>query len=225
VIREAHQLKLPVTGHIGVRTGWGEALDANIDGLTHIRVWKDFLRPDQQPQGENETLDGARNTVARMQADWREIDPDLEKAGQLIERMRQHNIGFDPTLAIQRIQDPSRARLSLEQFANGQDSFKRMARFVARAQKAGISILAGTDNGNLFDELEAYAAAGIPNAEVLRTATINGAKWLGKSDEFGTIEPGQRADLLLIDGDPLANIKDIRKVSVVIQAGRVVFER
>ena len=65
----------------------------------------------------------------------------------------------------------------------------------------------------------------MPTIEVLRAATVNGARWLGREDEFGTIQPGRRADLLLIDGDPLGNIRDARNVSAVIKEGRIVVRR
>jgi imidazolonepropionase-like amidohydrolase len=188
-------------------------------------VWKDVLPRDRQPQGEDESLDALRNMQARMQADWTAIDPNGPAAGGILEMMLAKKIGFDPTLSIQRIGDGLRARLSLEQFAVAQDSYKRMSEFVNRAYRMGIRILAGTDNGNLFDEMEAYSAAGIPNAEVLRAATINGAVWLGQQTEFGTIEPGKRADIVVVNGDPLREMKDIRKIDVVIKDGQVVYEQ
>jgi len=89
----------------------------------------------------------------------------------------------------------------------------------------GVLILAGTDNMNLFNELESYAEAGIPNAAILQAATINGAKWLGKETDFGTIEAGKRAHIILVDGDPLKDIKEIRNISVVIKDGHIVFKK
>jgi len=225
VLKEARAQNLPVTGHIGVRTGWREAMDAGITGLSHIRVWRDFLPLAKQPQGENENLDASRNLIARMQANWTDIDPDGAGAGALIRLMIDKHIGFDPTLAIQRLGDSDRRRFGLEQLAIVKDSYKRMARFVARADKMGALLLAGTDNESLFDELDAYAEAGIPNAEILKAATVNGAEWLGKRNEFGTLEAGKRANLIIVDGDPLKDLKDLRRLSVVIKDGRVVYRK
>ena len=224
VIKEAHAQGLRVTGHIGVRTGWREAMEAGIDGLNHIRVWRDFLPLDKQPQGDNETLDANTHMIPRMQADWSGIDPASAEAGSLIKLMLDKKIGFDPTLSIQRPYPEMRRRLSLEEYSRYLESYDKMGQFVARAQKAGVQIMAGTDDSNLFDELEAYAAAGIPNKDVLLSATVNGARWLGKDSEFGTIEPGKRANVVLVDGNPLNDIKDIRKVRCVIKDGRVVYE-
>ncbi|HJQ23404.1 MAG TPA: amidohydrolase family protein [Blastocatellia bacterium] len=225
VVKEARAQGLPVTGHIGVRTGWREAMDAGISGFNHIRLWHDMLPIDRQPQGENESLDTSKNMIARMQANWSDIDPDGPATGEIIKLMLQHHIGFDPTLAIQRVSDSERRRYGIEQFAIVKDSYRRMARFVARAERQGVLLLAGTDNESLFDELEAYAAAGVPNMAILKAATVNGATWLGKQTDFGTLEPGKRANLILVDGDPLKDVKEMRRISAVIKNGRVVFRK
>ncbi len=225
VVKEAKVQGLPVTGHIGVHTSLREAMQAGIDGFSHIRVWKDFLPRERQPQGDNESLDGSKAPVARMQADWSLIDPESAEVGALITMMVSTKIALDPTLAIQKIGDDSRRRFSLEEFTAAQDSYRRMSRFVKRAYGAGVPILAGTDDGSLFDEMEAYADAGIPAADIIRTATINGARWLGKGTEFGTIEPGRRASFILVDGDPLENIRDMRKIRMVVKDGRIAFAR
>lgn len=70
-------------------------------------------------------------------------------------------------------------------------------------------------------ELHALVLAGIPNADALRAATVNGARALGVAARLGTIEPGKYADLVVVRGDPLRDITDTRDVRVVIKAGRV----
>jgi imidazolonepropionase-like amidohydrolase len=160
-----------------------------------------------------------------MQANWSDINPDGPATGEIIKLMIAHNVGFDPTLAIQRIPDSERKRFGIEQFAIVKDSYQRMSRFVARAEKMGVLLLAGTDNESLFDELEAYAAAGVPNMAILKAATVNGATWLGKQSDFGTLEAGKRANLIVVDGDPLKDVKETRRISAVIKNGRVVFRK
>jgi imidazolonepropionase-like amidohydrolase len=222
VLAEADRQGLPVTGHIGVRTSLREAVEAGIEGLSHIRVWRDFLPLELQPQGEDETLDSGRNPVGRMQADWSMIDPEGPEVGALLRLMAERRTALDPTLIVQRVGDRDRSRFSLEDFATASETVRRMSRFVRRAHDTGVMLLAGTDGGSLFDEMEAYAAAGIPNADVLRAATVNGAIWLGRAEEFGTIQAGRRADMVLVDGDPLRDIRDARKISAVIKEGRIV---
>lgn len=225
VVAEAKVQGLPVTGHIGVRTGWGEAMDAGIDGFSHIRVWRDFLSPDVQPDGRDESLDSGRDRVARMQADWTDIDPDSPEVEALIARLARTGTAIDPTIFIQRIGDNARSGFTLEAFANAQESFERMKVFVRKAVEAGVPLLAGTDNVRLNDELETYAEAGVPAAAILKAATINGARWIGRGDEFGTVEAGKRANLLLVDGDPLEDVSVLREVDLVVKDGIVVFRR
>jgi len=225
VVDEAKVQHLPVTGHIGVRTSWNEAIDGGISGLDHIRIWHDFLPVDQQPDGRAESLDSGRNPIGRMQANWTSIDPESPEVSALLERMADTRTALDPTLYIQHIDDEAKSRFSLEEFAAARKTFTRMQTFVRRAVEAGVPLLAGTDNAGLFNELEVYDAAGVPTYEILRAATVNGARWLGKDADFGTIEPGKRAHMILVDGDPLEDISRLRDIDLVVKDGVIVFER
>jgi len=90
----------------------------------------------------------------------------------------------------------------------------------------GGRITAGTDSpfvpyGLSFQvELELYEEAGLTPAQVIKSATAWPAERLGLDKHLGTIEPGKLADLVLVDGDPLASIKDIRNVAAVVSNGR-----
>ena len=88
--------------------------------------------------------------------------------------------------------------------------------------KAGGLVVAGTDtpNGiNMHGELMSYTMAGMSPYDALKTATVNPAIALGLN--AGTIEPGKLADLIMIDGDPLADIANTTKVRRVIANGRL----
>jgi len=185
VVAEARVQGLPVTGHIGVRTSWRQAIEAGISGFNHIRVWRDFLPLEIQVDGRDMSLDGGRNPVGRMQADWREIDPESPEVMSLLELMAETETGLDPTLYIQEIEDSDRSRFSLEAFHAARQAYERMGEFVRRAVEVGVPLLAGTDNVGLFNELEAYEKAGVPNAAILRAATANGARWLRTDADFG----------------------------------------
>ncbi|MFY8035513.1 MAG: amidohydrolase family protein, partial [Cyclobacteriaceae bacterium] len=87
-----------------------------------------------------------------------------------------------------------------------------------------ITFVPGTDDFPgfaLHRELELYAKAGVPNAHVLKSATLISAQVAGKEKELGSVEAGKKANLILIDGDPLKNISDIRKVDLVMKAGNI----
>jgi imidazolonepropionase-like amidohydrolase len=86
----------------------------------------------------------------------------------------------------------------------------------------GIRIVAGTDGMAGFDlhrELELYVKAGIPAAKVLQLATLGAARYTGKAPECGSIVPGKKADMILVDGNPVEDISNIRKTAWVIKAG------
>ena len=100
------------------------------------------------------------------------------------------------------------------------------------ALKAGLRIAAGTDAGaewypsdeGLFFEMEKMHEAGMTSMDTLMSATSRSAELLRQEDKVGTIETGKLADLLIVDGDPLNNIADLRKTWMVLKGGRVVFE-
>jgi imidazolonepropionase-like amidohydrolase len=116
-----------------------------------------------------------------------------------------------------------------EDFAAQRRSFERGLVLVGKMHKAGVPILAGTDEANpyifpgfsLHDELALFVKAGLSPAEALRTATLNPAKFLGREATLGTVEPGKVADLVLLDADPLADIASTTKIRAVISRGRL----
>ena len=101
-------------------------------------------------------------------------------------------------------------------------SYAKMLRFLGLLHEAGVPLVAGTDGYagfTLHRELELYVKAGMTPGEAIRIATQNGARYTGLEHETGSIEPGRRADLILVDGDPTSNISDIRRVSYVLKDG------
>ncbi len=104
----------------------------------------------------------------------------------------------------------------------GGDPRAGSGKMVIDIMKAGGLVVAGTDTPNAFNihgELMSYTMAGMSAYDALKTATVNPARALNL--EAGTIEPGKLADLIAIDGDPLANISSTYKVKKVIANGRV----
>jgi imidazolonepropionase-like amidohydrolase len=91
--------------------------------------------------------------------------------------------------------------------------------------KAGVTIVPGSDTGlvgyGLLRELELYVQAGMTPLEAIQCATIVSARAMNLDRDSGTVEAGKRADLILVDGNPLANIGDLRTVSQVVANGRL----
>jgi imidazolonepropionase-like amidohydrolase len=105
--------------------------------------------------------------------------------------------------------------------ADAEASFKHMGEYVAAMRKAGVPIVAGTDGSGmeLVRELELYVQGGMSPAEALATATIDAARNVKADKRTGSIAVGKEADLLLVDGDPEANIGDLRHVDKVVLDG------
>jgi imidazolonepropionase-like amidohydrolase len=76
----------------------------------------------------------------------------------------------------------------------------------------------------LHDELANFVEAGFTPMEALQTATSNPARFFGMETSFGSVEPGKIADLLLLSANPLEDIRNTRKISIVVADGRV-FDR
>jgi len=98
-----------------------------------------------------------------------------------------------------------------------------------KVRDAGIPVAMGTDAGNIgtlhgpsvFREMELMAQAGLTPLEVLRSATVGGAMAMGMSGELGDVAPGRRADLVLLDADPLADVRNLQRIDRVMRAGRL----
>ena len=106
-------------------------------------------------------------------------------------------------------------------------TFKRNFEIVRLMKSANVKILAGTDTGDPFtfpgstlhEELELLVQAGLTPMEALQSATRNPVEYQGLLNSFGTIEKGKTADLLLLDANPLEDIRNIQKINAVVFGG------
>ena len=100
-------------------------------------------------------------------------------------------------------------------------------RVVGAMQRAGVGILAGTDTGNPFcisgfslhDELRLMVEAGLTPMEALQAATLNPARFMGQENDFGTVTEGKVADLVVLDADPLQDVRNTTRIAAVIFDG------
>ena len=118
--------------------------------------------------------------------------------------------------------------VSPEAFQFQERLYRRRLALVGEMHRAGVGILAGSDALNpycypgfgLHDELALLVEAGLPPHAALQAATRDAASFLQR-DDVGTIAPGKLADLVLLDADPLQNIRNSRRIAAVIAGGRL----
>jgi len=168
---------------------------------------------------------------------------DETKAAALFKTFVKNGTWHTPTLALLQgfLADKARARrlvymqdLSTEQFdmwiARIGVLLERYKKLVGDMHRAGVEFLAGTDTGpnnpvppgsGLHDELELLVESGFTPMEALQTATRNPARYFGKLQDLGTLEPGKLADLVLLDANPLNDIRNTLKISLVVLRGRI----
>ncbi len=239
----AHQRGLRVSGHVPAFMRAEEAVRAGYDEIQHInQVTLNFL---VKPEDDTRTL--ARFTLIGEQA--HKLDLDSQRVKEFIALLKERGTVIDPTLATfeamfnqkQGEMNPSFAAIAdhvpvgqqrewrtnsmdvtAENVAKYRESYRRLLEFTALMHRAGVPMVAGTDEiagFTLHRELELYVKAGMPAAEALRIATWNGATYCGVDDRLGSIERGKQADLILVEGDPTQNISDIRRISFVLKEG------
>ncbi len=240
-VAHAHARGMRVSGHVPVFLRAQDTVDAGFDELNHInQVVLNFL---VEPDTDTRTLE--RFYLPAREAAG--LDLDSAPVREFIATLAERQVVLDPTLATfeflhQRngqitpifagiedhlppdVQRGRRAaEMDIPDDATGvlyRKSFERMVQFVGRAYRAGVPLVAGTDEVpgfTLQHELALYVRAGLTPAQALQVATWNGAKYSGVLADLGSIEPGKRADLVLVDGDPVRDIADIRKVATVIK--------
>ena len=246
-VDEAHKHGLPAIAHLR-HTSWTDAAEAGLGGITHIIVNNAKLLPEARRAEYQKGIRGGqfmfewfkyadfdgpeiRAMIAALVFHRVTIDPTLVAFEWTA---WSNDSTFYPAAATRyvppSIVEKSKATAALsmsnwsaEDYASARRQFARMLELTRRLHQAGVPLTVGTDAANPWfyhRELELLASAGIPNAEVLRMATSNAAISLRRTSELGTVEPGKRADLVVLDADPIADIKNTRRIAWVIQDGR-----
>jgi imidazolonepropionase-like amidohydrolase len=227
VCAEAHRLGLTVTGHIPDDMTLLQGVAAGMDQVNHINYVVRLLR--RNPDGSVILTDTtAARVFAFLKAHRTVIDPTVGVFELAYRSTKDDIMAIEP--AYLRLPQPLQAL-----FVNmGQDpaDAAKSAPYVASypllvkaLHDHGIPVVAGTDMGfpgtSLARELELYVQGGLTPMQALQTATIAAARALKLDARAGSLDPGKQADLVLIDGDPLAHIRDIRQVQLVVKAGQV----
>jgi Amidohydrolase family len=234
ITAQAHSLGLTVTGHIPDGMTAIDGVSDGMDQINHIQYEMPYFT--HQPVGPDGKPDRTKPPI---------LDLDSPRARDLISTLKAHYTVLDPTMAlfetffhtepldqvepgIDHVAPQLREALDSPPAANPELAKARWAAFMATLRtlhQAGIPIVAGTDQAipgySLHREIEIYVQAGFTPMEALQSATIQAAKALGVQNESGSIEPGKRGDVLILDADPLADIHNTRKVWRTVAAGAV----
>ena len=239
-IAAAHARGIKVTGHLCSIT-YAEAARLGIDNLEHgFLASSDFVadkKPDECPAGQKVT-----QTVNAL-------DPESSEFKALAAELIRRNVAITSTLTVFETFTPGRPmppgiEVLIPQM---RESYERQYAAVSKMTqspyttlfpkamalehafaKAGGTLLVGTDptgGGGVIPgfsnqrAVELLVEEGFTPEEAIKIATLNGATYLGRAGRVGSIAMGKQADLVIIDGNPAANIADIRKVELVFKQG------
>ncbi|HVF82648.1 MAG TPA: amidohydrolase family protein [Sphingomicrobium sp.] len=141
---------------------------------------------------------------------------------------RQSGAYYVPTLLAPAAayRDGQRGALTPAQYEKARVASGNAEKSFARAVREGVKIAFGTDSavsphGQNAQEFGLMVKNGMQPMAAIKSATVNAADLLGRSDQVGTIEPGKDADIVAVEGDPLANIRLLENVGFVMKWGRV----
>jgi imidazolonepropionase-like amidohydrolase len=237
VTDEAHHLGMTVTGHVPEGLTAFQAVEAGQDQINHISYIADIMH---SPLPESATRADRRNAIINIDLN----SPESQKA---LAFLKDHHTVVDPTITLYELFTATTAKPPAK-FEPGinkipaelagqltdveppnensevrEKIFQKEVAIVGALHRAGVPIVAGTDQSvpghSLHRELELYVQAGFTPMEAIQAATTVPAHVMGLEKELGTIEPGKRADLILINGDPLQDIHNTRNAEYVITNG------
>ena len=199
-VHEAHHVGKLTTAHCLAAEGLANAVDAGIDQVEHIN----FIQPD----GSRTFDEGVAERIVKRGI---YVSPTIQTGYRELERLS------------------SRSGLSTREQAQVDDlqyKLETKLDFVRRFYQMGARIVAGTDAIATFGDyaigLELLARAGIRNMQVIQAATSVAAEAIGIGASVGTVEVGKEADLVAVRGDPLADIRCLNEVVMVVRAGEIV---
>ncbi|MFO1092169.1 MAG: amidohydrolase family protein [Planctomycetaceae bacterium] len=242
VIEEGHRRGMFVTAHLGPYTPQ-QAVADGIDGLEHIWSVFNYIIPPEvtKEPGYRGRLDlnnpACESLIAELVKHQVMVDPTLIVFRNMILLPDVPAIHDHPDNALvpQRLRDFWPVYLQRTGCPQGgplEDRHREFAKFqelTGKLHRAGVPLLVGTDapepqctpGFSLHQELEVLVESGLTPADALRASTLNNASALRQQELLGSIAPGKTADIVLLDANPLDDIRNTRRIGRVIHRGRV----
>jgi imidazolonepropionase-like amidohydrolase len=233
IVAAARREGLPVVGHIPTAVGLSGAIAARQDSIEHLYFWS-ALQPD-------DSTDQNKSSSEMLQ------HADSKKLPALVQAMKAAEMWNCPTLVLydrprtdalwleeKSLVPPSLLERLERMYPNGLDAARSSPEghalnlaIVTALHAGGAHMLLGTDTVkpgalpgfSLHDELAYFVAAGMTPYEAIRAGTSDAAIFLHQENEFGTVVTGRRADLLLVEADPLEDVKNVSKRAGVMVNG------
>ena len=239
VADEAHRLGMTVTGHVPEGLNAYQTIEAGQDQINHIEFIADIMHSPYPSE---------MSRIEKMKA-TANLDLDSADAQKALLFLKEHHTVVDPTMALFEFYTATTAKppATFEPGVNkvapelaeqltdvappterseiDEKVFEKELAIVGALHRAGIPVVAGTDQTvpghSLHREIELYVQAGFTPLEAIQAATIVPARAMGLDKESGTIENAKRGDLILVNGNPLDDIHNIRNVEYVITGGTI----
>ncbi len=214
ITREAHRLGMTVTGHVPRALGLLATIDSGQDHIAHLAI-----------RGEAGS-DSVARVIAFLKMHGTVMDP-TESWNEMGGHSAQEPVAhFIPGTALLPPVLAQRINASGSPNVDSATAHARLAGSLAIIQQlheAGVLVVAGTDNGvpgfSVYREVELYEKAGFSRMDALRAATAVSARAMRLDGEVGTLEPGKRADLIVLDANPLDALANLNTVRFVMKQG------
>ncbi|MBW3566487.1 MAG: amidohydrolase family protein [Proteobacteria bacterium] len=237
----AHERGMLVSGHVPAFMIAEDAVRAGYDEINHINML--FLNFLLEEGDDTRTM----LRFTRLGERAASVDLDSRRVRNFVRELRKRDVAVDPTIRVflsMMLARPGKLDPTAEYFvermpatwqraahqpfmevpAEFDDNYSAAAQamrdMLLMLHKEGVTIMPGTDGApgySLHGELFEWVRSGIPAAKVLQAATLVPSKRFGLDHEIGSIARGKRAELVLVDGDPVNNIEDLRNIRLVMQ--------
>ena len=225
----AHVRGVPVTAHLELVDSRA-AIDAGLDGIEHVSSVGTAIAEPAMVEAFRRAV-AADNTARHVWRHklWASVDLESQRVRDMIDLFARRRVVLSPTLTYFYGEGPGAKK---DPIPEAIPAFRIMQGFVKKCHMAGVNVVVGSHTmlnvepgGFAYQrEMELLVEAGLSPAQVLVAATMEGAKFLRAQQRIGSIETGKVADLVLVDGDPLADIRAMRKIKRVMLNGRWVDE-